>query len=133
MNSVNLKLPSNKKFGYFITSIFIALCLYFLIILNNNFFIFFALMASISLVLSLFKSDFLRPFNMLWMRFGYFLGLVFKPILLGVIFFILITPIAMITRLFGRDELKIKKQDCASYWKKRSPLGPESSSFKQQF
>jgi len=133
MKIVDIALPSNKKFGYFFSSVFAFLAFFFLIKFQHNFFTFFALLTIITLILSVFKSDILRPFNLLWMRLGYFLGIILKPIILSLIFFIIITPIAMITRFFGRDELRIKLQDCDSHWKTRSPLGPDSSSFKQQF
>jgi hypothetical protein len=61
------------------------------------------------------------------------LGKIVSPIVLGLIFFVLITPAALITRLFGRDELKIKKRTVESYWVDRSTLGLESESFKNQY
>jgi hypothetical protein len=52
---------------------------------------------------------------------------------LGAIFFLLLSPIAILMRIFGRDELKIKKRDVSSYWVERQPHGPSPESFKEQF
>lgn len=128
-----LKLPSNKKFGFFLSFVFTLLSLFFLMKLKYDLFKVFTLLTILSFIVTVFKSDILAPLNKLWMHFGYFLGIIIRPIILGIIFYIIITPTAVITRLFGRDELKIKMQDCESYWRKRSPIGPDSSSFKHQF
>lgn len=75
----------------------------------------------------------LTPFNKAWMKLGDLMGKVVSPLVLGVIFFALITPIALITRLFGRDELRLKKTGTSSYWIDRAPPGPAGDSFKNQF
>ena len=56
-----------------------------------------------------------------------------NPIVLGAIFFMVITPTALITRFFRRDVLRIKKREVESYWLDRIPAGPEPESFKNQF
>jgi hypothetical protein len=61
------------------------------------------------------------------------LGKIVSPIVLGFIFFIIITPVAIVTKLAGRDALKLRKQNVDSYWVDRSPPGPEPESFKEQF
>ena len=75
----------------------------------------------------------LAPFNKAWFLFGELMGKVVSPLVLGVIFFLLITPIALITRLFGRDELRLKRANANSYWIDRKPPGPAGDSFKNQF
>jgi hypothetical protein len=75
----------------------------------------------------------LRPLNKLWFQLGLLMGRVISPIVLGAIFFILLSPIAILMRVFGRDELKIKKRDVSSYWVERQPHGPSPESFKEQF
>ncbi len=80
-----------------------------------------------------FAPQLLTPLNRLWYALGIILGKVINPIVLGAMFFVLITPIALLTRLFGRDELKIKKSFAHSYWVDRLPPGPQSDSFKNQF
>ncbi len=97
----------------------------------------FAIAASIFCALfgttTFFASQLLTPLNRFWYALGMHIGQVISPIVLGAIFFVLITPIALITRLFGRDELKIKKSFVQSYWVDRLPPGPPSDSFKNQF
>ena len=75
----------------------------------------------------------LTPFNKAWMRLGELMGKVVSPFVLGVIFFALITPIALITRFFSRDELRLKRTNGDSYWINRTPPGPSKDSFKKQF
>ena len=76
----------------------------------------------------------LRPLNWLWFQLGQLLGKIVSPIVLGAIFFLMLTPISLVTRLFGRDELRLKrKASQTSYWLDRAPPGPEPESFKNQF
>ena len=76
----------------------------------------------------------LRPLNWLWFQLGQLLGKIVSPVVLGAIFFLLLTPVSLVTRLFGRDELRLKrKASQTSYWLDRAPPGPEPESFKNQF
>lgn len=75
----------------------------------------------------------LTPLNRLWMAFGLLLGKIVSPLVLGLIFMVLITPVAVSTRLFGRDVLRMKKRNVSSYWLERDPAGPEPASFQRQF
>jgi len=76
----------------------------------------------------------LAPLNQLWFRFGELLHRIVSPIALGVIFFGVITPYAMVMRLFGRDELLLRKGSAReSYWVRREPPGPPPDSFRNQF
>jgi hypothetical protein len=75
----------------------------------------------------------LRPFNKAWYKLGLLMGRVVSPIVLGILFFILISPIAIVMRLAGRDALKLRKQNVQSHWIDRAPPGPSSDSFKEQF
>ena len=75
----------------------------------------------------------LNPLNRIWYGLGLLLGKIVSPIVLGLMFFVLITPISLFTRLFGRDELKMKKRSVESYWVDRLPPGPSSDSFKNQY
>lgn len=61
------------------------------------------------------------------------MGKIVSPIVLGLIFFTLLTPCAMIGRLFGRDELRLKLPNTESYWVERTPPGPDPDSFKNLF
>lgn len=76
----------------------------------------------------------LAPLNRLWFRFGELLHRIVSPIALGVIFFGVVTPYAVVMRLFGRDALLLRKGSARpSYWVRREPPGPPPDSFHNQF
>ena len=132
MKSSEVELPSNKNFGYFFTFIFLVMAGY--LYLNNSMTLAYACIGtSVSLFLvSLTKADLLFPLNKLWMRFGILLGMVVSPVVLGVLFFGVFTPIAVLMRLSGRDELRLKFKKKTCYWISRDePIQAES--FKNQF
>lgn len=76
----------------------------------------------------------LAPLNRLWMKFGELLHCIVSPVILGIMFFGVITPVGFLLRLAGKDLLRTKfDRDADSYWIRREPPGPESSSMKRQF
>ena len=91
------------------------------------------MIAFIFAVLTVTAPSSLTVLNKLWSKLGTLIGRFLNPIVLGFIFFVIITPIALITRLLGRDVLRIKKRTVSSYWVDRIPTGPDSESFKNQF
>ena len=132
MKFVKAKLPSNRKFGFFFTFLFALAAAYFYNIENITWAYTFTIVTLMFLLITLIKSNVLLPLNKLWMRFGLLLGMIVSPIVLGLIFFGLFTPIAILMRVSGRDELRLKLTQKASYWITRSePI--KSGSFKQQF
>ena len=132
MKFSEIELPSNRKFGIFFTFVFTAVAAYFYYSTNVSWAYVFVAAALAFLLVTLIKSDALLPLNKLWMRFGLLLGIIISPIVLGVIFFGLFTPIAMLMRLNGRDELRLKYAEKASHWISRGePI--KSESFKNQF
>ena len=126
------ELPSNRKFGFFFTFVFAGIATYFYYATDIGWAYVFTGASSIFLAITLIKSDALLSLNKMWMRFGLLLGLVVSPIIFGVIFFGLFTPIAVFFRLTGRDELRLKLANKSSHWILRSELiDPES--FRQQY
>ena len=126
------ELPSNRKFGFFFTFVFTSVAAYFFYSANMAWAYVFVAVSLIFMIVSFVKSDALLPLNKLWMRFGLLLGIIISPIILGMIFFGLLPPIALIMRCIGRDELRLKTSNKASHWISRSePI--ESESFKNQF
>ena len=78
------------------------------------------------------KSSLLYPLNIAWMYFGYFLGKIISPVIIGILFFVIVTPIALFMKIFGRDELMLKKNKTKTFWKnKKNNL--ENTSFLNQF
>lgn len=127
-------LPSNRKFGFLFTSIFFVLSINSFVVAGASLNVFSLLFLSLLfLVASITNSELLTPLNKAWFHLGEVLGKVVSPIVLGAIFFLLITPVGVIARLLGRDELKLKRPKATSYW--RSPIGSnsDSKSFKNQF
>jgi hypothetical protein len=127
-----VELPSNRKFGFFFTFVFALAATYFYYSANVTWTYVFIAATLAFLIVTLVKSDALLPLNKLWMRFGLLLGMIVSPIVLGIIFFGLFTPIAMLMRLSGRDELRLKYAQKVTHWISRSePI--KSESFKYQF
>ena len=81
-------------------------------------------------VLSLLNSKILTPLNKIWIKFGYILGSIISPIIMGAIFFLIITPASLVSRIFGKDALRVRNSKKNSYWIKRdNNLGPMNRQF----
>ena len=133
MKFSEIKLPSNKKFGIFFSLVFFLLFIYLILTGIKNLSWIMASLALTFFLISLIKPDILLPLNKLWMRFGFLLGSIISPIVLGILFFLMFTPIAVIMRLFSRDELILKKKDVKSYWKLRDTSKLDKNSFNNQY
>ena len=76
----------------------------------------------------------LHPLNVLWMRFGGLLNMIVSPLVLGMLFFVTVTPMGLLVRLFGNDLLRLKyDKESSSYWIDREPPGPPPETMKNQF
>jgi len=124
-----IKISSNRSFGIVFFIIFLIIALYPLIN-NEDLRIWSLLISAIFLVLGLLNSKLLSPLNKLWFKFGLFLGKVFSPIIMGIIFFLVVTPIGFIMRIVGKDLLNLKFNKDKSYWIEKT--GPKSK-MKNQF
>jgi hypothetical protein len=128
------QLPSNKKFGLLFALIFVALALYAYSKNESTLIIgLLLLLSSVFLISSFFYQGLLSPLNKAWFILGLALGKIVSPIVLGIIFFGLITPIALMARLLGRDELKLKSPKKSSYWSEPIGSNSDADSFKNQF
>ena len=124
-----VKIGSNRIFGIVFFIVFLLILIY--TIINNESIRIWSLVVSlIFLFLSIINSNFLLPLNKLWFKFGIFLGKIISPIIMGIIFFSVVTPIGLIMRLLGKDVLNLKLNDYKSYWIKKT--GPKSK-MKNQF
>ena len=125
----NLKIGSNKSFGIVFSIVFLIVGLYPLI--NNEELRIWCLIISLFfLILGSINSKILTPLNKIWFKFGILLGKIVSPIIMGVIFFLVVTPIALIMRLVGKDLLNLKFNKNKSYWIQKT--GPKSK-MKNQF
>ena len=132
MKHAQVVLPSNRKFGFFFSLVFFMLAAYFIYTQNQTVVQVMLFVALLFLIITLFKADLLLPLNKLWMRFGFLLGKIISPIVLGIIFFGLITPYSIVIRVFGRDELHLRKVKNKSHWIHRLQDSPQTD-FKRQF
>ena len=126
-------LPSNRKFGMFFSAIFLISAVYGAWHSVFLWAILLFIIAFIFAVLALTSPSSLISLNKLWFKLGMLIGRIISPVILGFIFFVIITPVAIIARLLGRDVLLIKKRAMSSYWIDRIPTGPHPESFKDQF
>jgi len=109
--------PSNKKFGLLFSGIFFIFSMYAYLKHEAIAFIVILLLASaFFLISSLYCQELLGPINKAWFLLGVGLGKIVSPVVLSIIFFGIITPIAVIIKLNGRDELKLKRPKKSSYW-----------------
>ena len=132
MNLSEIELPSNSKFGFFFTSVFLIAAAYSYYIDSPTWMYVLGAVSTAFFVATIAKADVLLPLNKLWMKFGLLLGMIVSPIVMGVIFFVMFTPIAFLMRLFGRDELRLRFAKKSTHWIIRD-TETQSETFKQQF
>lgn len=89
---------------------------------------------AVFLLLAFVRPRILAPLNRLWLRFGLLLHRIVNPIVLGAMFYVVITPVGVIRRVISRDPLALRLDDTrSSYWVERETPGPSPESMKQQF
>ena len=124
----DVKISSNRSFGIVFFVVFALIALYPLIN-NGEIRTWSVIISLIFLILGLLNSIILTPLNKLWFKFGIFLGKVISPLIMGIIFFLVVTPIGLIMRLSGKDVLNLKYNKNKSYWIEKN--GPKSKMSKQ--
>ena len=129
MNTKNIKIGSNKSFGIVFAVVF-GLIAFWPLIKGNDIRIWVLIISIIFFVLGLINSKILTPLNRLWFKFGIFLGNFIAPIVMGIIFFLVVTPTGIIMKLLGKDLIKLKKNNDKSYWIEKKNI---KSSMKNQF
>ena len=124
-----IKISSNRSFGIVFFIVFLLIALYPLL-KGNDLRIWSLVISFIFLALGLIYSKILTPLNRLWFKFGLLLGRFISPLVMGIIFFIVVTPTGIIMRLFKKDLLNLKYNKKETYWINKS--GPKSK-MKNQF
>ncbi len=124
-----IKISSNRSFGIVFFIVFLLIALYPLL-KDNDLRIWSLVISFIFLILGLINSKILTPLNRLWFKFGLLLGKFISPLIMGIIFFIVVTPIGIIMRLLKKDLLNLKYNKKKTYWIDKS--GPKSK-MKNQF
>ena len=125
----DVKISSNRSFGIVFFIVFLLIAFY-PVTYNGDIRIWSAIISLILLVLGLLNSRILTPLNKLWFKFGILLGKIISPLLMGMIFFLVVTPTGLIMRLLGKDVLNLKYNKNKSYWIEKN--GPKSK-MKNQF
>jgi hypothetical protein len=125
----DIKISSNRSFGIVFFIVFLLIALYPLIY-SGEIRVWSAIISLILLALGVLNSKILTPLNKLWFKFGIFLSKIISPLIMGIIFFLVVTPIGLIMRIFGKDVLNLKYNKNQSYWiEKKDP----KSKMKNQF
>ena len=124
------KKSSNKSFGILFFIVFLGFGLW-PITYEDNPNIYLLIISIIFLILGLINSKLLSPLNSIWIKFGELLGKIIAPMVMAIVFFIILTPISLIVRLFGKDLLGLKfTKKIKTYWIKRKK---DIGSMKKQF
>ena len=131
--SQSIELPSNKKFGLFLIFLSCLMFTFSIIIENKIYFYTSIILISFLVPISLFFSKALTLPLKYWLLFGFMLGKIFNPLLIGIIYFLIITPIGMINRNFlSKDELRLKKNKISdTYWNEIQENGRKNDFNKQ--
>lgn len=91
-------------------------------------------LAVVFLVIALLRPSFLAPLNRLWVSLGLLLHRVVSPLVLGAVFFLVVTPMGLLMQAFGKDPLRLRFDlTASSYWIERRPPGPAPDSMRNQF
>ena len=125
----NIKIGSNRSFGIVFFIVFLIIGLYPLI--KDGDLRWWSLIISvIFLFLGLINSNVLTPLNKIWFKFGILLGKIISPIVMGIVFFLVVTPTGLVMRIFRKDILKLKKNSNDTYWINKDNT---NSSMRNQF
>jgi len=125
-----IKISSNRSFGLVFFVVFLIVALWPLKS-GEDIRIWSLALSIIFFSLGILNSKLLTPLNKLWFKFGILLGSIVSPIIMGIVFFLVVTPTSIIMRLLGKDLLKMSKvKNTSTYWIKR---GKQQSTMKKQF
>ena len=129
MKKNKIVISTNRSFGIVFFIFFFIIATYPLIN-DGDIRIWSIFIAVTFLILGLLNSRILTPFNKIWFKFGVLLGNLISPIILGIIFFLIITPTSLIMKILGKNLLNLKKNNKSSYWVERPKI---KSKMKNQF
>ena len=129
MSTEIIKISSNRSFGIVFFFFFLIISVYPLLH-EENIILWAFFLALLFLVLGLLNSKILSSLNLIWFKFGIILGRFISPIIMGIIFFGIVTPTSIIMKIFNKDILKLKKNNTKTYW---IPRQKNNTSMKNQF
>jgi len=125
-----IKISSNRNFGLVFFVVFLIVALWPLKH-DEDIRLWSLGLSIIFFILGILNSKLLTPLNKLWFKFGIFLGVIVSPVIMGVVYFLVVTPTGIFMRFLGKDLLKISKvKQATTYWIKRDK---QQSTMKKQF
>ena len=125
-----IKTSSNRSFGLVFFIVFLIVALWPLKY-EGDIRLWSLALSIIFFILGVLNSKLLTPLNKLWFKFGIFLGSIVSPIVMGIVYFLVVTPIGLFMRFLGKDLLKKNKvKNASTYWIKRDK---QHSTMKKQF
>jgi hypothetical protein len=119
--AANDNIKQNRKFGYVVGTALLVLAAFRIFIRHQNMWWILAAIAVILLLLALVKPLWLNPLRLVWDKIGHVLGIINTYILLTLFYFVILTPLSLIMRLFGKDILKLKRNKNNTYWESTPP------------
>jgi hypothetical protein len=124
---------SDRSFGWVFAGVFLVIAV--LPLLHGQSLTWWSIgISAVFALVALVKPSLLSGLNRLWIKLGVLLGKIVSPIALGILFYVVITPIGIIIRLAGKDPLRLKfDPDAKSYWIPREPPGPQPGSMNHPF
>ena len=125
----DIKISSNRSFGIVFFVVFFIIAVY-PIFKGGDLRTWSIVISLIFLVLGILNSKLLLPLNKIWFKFGLFLGKLVSPIVMGIIFFLVVTPIGLFMKLLGKDLLNLKLNKKNTYWVEKEE---QKSKMKNQF
>ena len=129
MDKKKIRISSNRSFGIVFFTVFFIVSIY-PFFKGGDLRIWSLIISIIFLILGLLNSKILTPLNKIWFKFGVLLGNIISPIVMGIVFFLVVTPISLLMKALGKDILNLKKNTNKSYWIEKT--GPKSK-MKDQF
>ena len=129
MKHKNIEISSNRSFGLVFFVVFFVISLW-PILSENEIRIWSLILSVIFFILGILNSKILTPLNKVWFRFGIFLGNFIAPIVMGIVFFLVVTPTGILAKLFKKDLINLKKNNDKTYWVEKKET---ISNMKNQF
>ena len=129
MDNSNIKIGTNKSFGI-VFFVFFLIVSIFPLLNNGDIRVWSLIISLIFLILGILNSKILTPLNQIWFKFGILLGTFVSPVVMGIIFFAIVTPTSVIMRVLQKNLLNLKKGNKKTYWLERSKI---KSKMKNQF
>ena len=125
-----IKISSNRSFGLVFFVVFLIVALWPLKY-EEDIRLWSLVLSIIFFILGIFNSKLLTPLNKLWFKFGILLGSIVSPLIMGIVYFLVVTPIGVLMRILGKDLLKTSNvKNTSTYWIKRDK---QHSTMKKQF